>query len=127
MGLYQGSFTELDADVRAADVAIRDSAGNQLSGFDSTRPANAALTSVAGSATSVTILAANAARRKFYVHNDSAKNLKLAFAATASATAFTILLGAGAAYESPLNGYTGIVTGIWTSAAGFARVTEVTT
>ena len=114
-------------DVRANVTAMVDSAGVQLSGFDSTRPATAKLTSVTGSAVSVTILAANAARRQFLVVNESTKSLYLAFAATASTTAYTVHVASQNLYVSPLNTYTGIITGIWTAANGNARVTDITT
>jgi len=110
---------------RAIDVAMVDATGDQLTGFDSSRPASAVLTSVAGSAVSVVLLAANAARRQWMIVNDSTKTLKVAFAATASATAFSILLGAGAAYESSRDSYTGVIAGIWASANGNARMTEI--
>lgn len=48
-------------------------------------------------------------------------------AAVASATAFTILIGGGQTYVSNNDGYTGQITGIWDSANGSARITEVTT
>jgi hypothetical protein len=84
------------------------------------------LTTVAASATSVSLLASNAARRQAIIMNDGSKTLYVAFAATASATAFTKLIGAGMQYETPLNGYTGAISGIWSSASGNARITEIT-
>mgnify|MGYP001566810534 FL=1 len=126
MGLYLGSFRTI-GDARAADVAVVDGFGNQLTGFDSSRPATATLTSVASSAVSVVLLASNAVRRRFIIVNDSTKLLYVALAATASATAFSIPIAKEGVYESPLNDYTGVISGIWTSANGFARVTEITT
>lgn len=82
-------------------------------------------TSVAGSATSVTLLASNASRKGFSIYNDSTAVLKVAFAASASATAFNILLQPNAYYENNVL-YTGIITGIWASATGNARVGEFT-
>lgn len=91
-----------------------------------TPPSTATLTNVASSATSVSILASQVGRKKFFITNLSTSSLYLAFAATASPTAFTILLPAGGSYESALYDYTGAISGIWSSANGFAYVTEVT-
>lgn len=126
MSLFQGSYRPL-GDAIAVDVAILDPTGAQLSGFDASRPATAAITNVPSSATSVTILAANAARRQVIIQNKSTKVLYLAFAATATLSLFTVIVAANGVYESPLNGYTGLITGIWSAVNGSAVVTEVTT
>jgi hypothetical protein len=94
---------------------------------DPSRPASAALTSVAASAISVSLLASNAARRQVIIVNDGNKTLYIAFAATTSTTAFTVRLGGGNEYVSELNSYTGAISGIWDSANGSARITEITT
>jgi len=87
---------------------------------------SATLSNVASSASSVTIIASNTNRRKIIVCNDSTSRLLLKFGATASATDFTIALAGGAIYESPFGAvYTGIIDGIWDSANGAARVTEM--
>ncbi len=126
MGLYNGSFLEL-TNATAAVVAMVDANGDQLAGFDSSRPANAALASVPSSITSVVLAAANPARRQLVIVNVSTKVLSVAFAATASVAAFSFQLAANGIYESPINGYTGIVSGIWAAVNGSAKVTEVTT
>lgn len=113
-------------DVRAAAVAVVDTTGTQLSGFDSSRPTTATLTTVASSATSVSLLAANPARRRFVVVNESSKTLFIAFAATATLTAYTVSVAGGMVYEGVLNDYTGVVSGIWSTANGNARITEIT-
>ena len=114
-------------DVRAAAVAVVDTTGTQLGGFDSSRPANATLSTVGASITPVTLLVANAARRRFTIVNEGVKTLFVAFAATASATAYTAAIAGGGVYEGVLNDYTGIVTGVWSAANGNARITEITT
>lgn len=87
---------------------------------------SAAITSVAGAAVSTTVLAANAARKGAYFYNESTAILYLAFAATASTTAYTVQLAAGGYYEMPEKPlYTGLITGIWASANGNVRVTEL--
>lgn len=82
-------------------------------------------TSVASSATTVTLLAANGLRRGATIWNNSTAVLYVNFGATASATACVVKMVADAYYEVPY-GYTGAISGIWASANGFARVVEVT-
>ena len=108
------------------DVAVIDGNGDQLIGFDPSRPATATLTSVASSVVSVVLLASNPARRKFIIYNDSTKKLFIAFAATASASAYTIQLPLNGAFEAQMNDYTGVVSGIWSAANDNARITEIT-
>lgn len=85
---------------------------------------SATLSNVAGSASSVTLLAANTARLGATVHNDSVSTLFVKFGSVASATSFTVRMVSQAYYEVPF-GYTGIITGIWSVATGSARVTEL--
>jgi hypothetical protein len=88
--------------------------------------ATAALSNVAASITNVTLLAANANRRRTVIVNDSTSNLRIKFGATASSTSFTYLLYPQDTYESvPFREYLGIIDGIWESAVGSARVTEM--
>jgi len=82
------------------------------------------LANVAGSVTSVTIRAANSARRSLIIYNDSASDVYLAYGATASTTSFTILLPSLGTTTITGAEYAGIVTGIWNTAVGNARVTE---
>lgn len=84
----------------------------------------AALTNVASSASSVAILALNAARIGATIYNDSTAILYLKFGATASATSYTVQLGPSDYFETPF-GYSGQIDGIWVSANGNARVTEL--
>jgi hypothetical protein len=90
------------------------------------KAATATLSNVASSATNVTLLASNSARKGAAIYNDSTQNLYLKLGATASTSSFTVLLVAGAYYELPTTSvYTGIIDGIWASANGSARVTEL--
>jgi len=92
------------------------------------RPAPAATgtaTSVAGSASNVTLLAANTARIGGTIFNDSSADLFVKLGATASATSFTIKMATDGYFVVPAN-YTGIIDGIWGSATGDARITEIT-
>lgn len=86
----------------------------------------ATLTNVSSSATSVSILAANTARVGAAIYNDSTQVLYLKFGATASTSSFTVKMASGAYYEFPLPVYTGAVDGLWSSANGYARITELT-
>jgi hypothetical protein len=85
------------------------------------------ITSVSGSASSVTILASNANRKNATFYNDSSATLYLALTSSAaSTTAYTIQLPSNGYYELPIGKiYTGTITGIWSSATGAVRVTEL--
>lgn len=72
-----------------------------------------------------TLLAPNKLRLGATVYNDSSAHLYLSFGSIATTSNFTVILISGAYYEVPF-GYTGIITAIWDSSTGFARVTELT-
>lgn len=83
-------------------------------------------TNVAASAADILILAANANRRGATVYNDSTATLSLLLGATvASTTNFTTQILGGGYYEVPF-GYTGQIRGLWATATGSARMTELT-
>lgn len=92
--------------------------------------ASETVTRVSSSATVVTLKASNGSRRSLKIVNESTSGLYVKFGATATATDYTVYLPPGtlaagyAYYEAPLPIYTGIVTGIWSSANGAAQVTE---
>lgn len=85
---------------------------------------------VAGSTSSVTVLASNTSRNGATFYNDSTAICYLLIGTgTASSTVFSVYLGPSMLYELPLfkgGTYTGIVSGIWASATGNMRVTEYT-
>lgn len=109
--------------VEALGVVIMDDQGNQVSATAGT----GTVTSVADSASSQTLLAANTSRKGCIIHNDSTVVLYIKFGTTASATSFTVRLVPQGSYEMSGPIYTGIITGIWASdASGAARVTELT-
>lgn len=87
--------------------------------------ANATLSNVAGSASSVTLLASNTSRLGAIIVNDSTAILYVKEGSVASATSYTYILFQYDTIEIPF-GYNGIITGIWASATGSARVTENT-
>ena len=85
---------------------------------------------VASSATVVTLIASNTSRLGATIYNDSTALLYLKLGASASTSDFTAVVAPltssiGGYYEVPF-GYTGIITGIWASATGNARVGELT-
>jgi len=82
-------------------------------------------TNIASSITNVTLLSANTARLGATIFNDSTSNLGLKLGATASATSFTVKMQPDSYFEVPF-GYYGIIDGIWNSAVGSARITELT-
>lgn len=87
--------------------------------------ASATRTDVTSSASNVTLLALNTARKGATIYNDSTKKLYVKFGTTATTTDFTVLMNAGDYYEVPF-GFTGRIDGIWASANGAARMTELT-
>lgn len=86
----------------------------------------ATLASVNDTASSATLLAANANRVGFAIFNDSAASLYVKYGTTASTTSFTFLIDPYGFYEFAGAGvYTGRIDGIWSSdSTGAARVTE---
>ena len=100
-------------------VSLANSDGT-LMGLSST----ATQTSVAGATSSTSLLASNAARLGATVYNDSTAILYLLLGSgTASTSAYSVQMAAGAYYEVPF-GYTGAIKAIWASATGAARITE---
>jgi len=81
------------------------------------------ITTVAASASAVSLLAANTDRKSARIVNDSTAVLYVALGETASATNYTAKLAADEAFN--FDGYTGAVSGIWASATGNARITEL--
>ncbi len=108
--------------VRAKSLAI------SAAGAAKVEPAvavSATLSNVASSASNVTLLASNAARKGAAIYNDSTQILYVKFGATASATSFVVAMAAASYYEFPQPVFTGIVDGLWAAAQGSARVTEI--
>jgi hypothetical protein len=85
---------------------------------------------VGASASPVTVLAANAARIGATIANDStAICYVLLGAGTVSTSLYTVAMPGnanGVAYYEAPYGFTGIITALWASATGNARVTEIT-
>jgi hypothetical protein len=125
LSVSTGGTREL-GESRAVDVVLIDEFGNPIFGFNPDRPDNATLSNVSSSVTSVSLLAANPARRGFVIYNDSTKTLRVAFGVAASATTFSVLIPAKATYSGDLDGFTGELFGIWEALNGSARITELT-
>lgn len=102
--------------------------GSVLVDASGSRAATATNSNVASSATSVTILASNTSRKGASVYNDSTQILYLNLQGNAASTSnYTTQIGPQGFYELPPPAiYTGTITGIWASANGNARVTELT-
>jgi hypothetical protein len=87
--------------------------------------ATATLSNVSASATSVTGLSANSARKGWEVENDSDEELLVKRGTTASSTSFSIRVPPRGAYrELGPRVYTGRLDFIWGAASGAGRVTE---
>lgn len=102
-------------------------AGGGLGGGEATDVsalASAPTTSVAGSATSVTLKAANPLRRYFSIFNNSTSTLYVAFQATATQASAVVPIEAGGYYEMPKPLYVGDISGIWAAANGNASICE---
>jgi hypothetical protein len=85
---------------------------------------NATTTTVGASVTSIVVLSANSSRKTATFQSASGSGLlHLKFGASASLTDYTVLLSSGDFYELPIS-YTGVVSGIWSSASGSVLVTE---
>lgn len=107
-----------DAQLRATPVPI--------SGTVSTTSAaasTATIARVATTASSVVLLAANASRKKAIIMTETGAANYVAFAATASLTAYTYLLGSTTVLE--VTGYTGVISVIRASGSGNIQVTEL--
>ena len=93
--------------------------------------ATSTLANVASSATSVSLLAANNNRKTAIIINDSTSDLYVVLNASAASTTNYSLFLAAKVGNTPsflaINGddYSGEIRGIWSSANGFARITEI--
>ena len=86
---------------------------------------NANIISVAGSTSSVSILASNNARKGVNVYNDSSSAMYLAFSSTASTSTYTVKISSGGYYEMTDPVYVGALSAVWDTATGNARITEL--
>lgn len=90
-------------------------------------PANApTLANVTASASSVPLFASNHKRIGAILVNDSSATLYLKYGDTASTTDYSYKILGNQTWEMPDPVYTGLIDGIWDSATGTARCTELT-
>lgn len=121
--IVDGSGNVIGSTTNALDVNIKSSTSITA---NPSAPSTSSVSSVASSATSVTLLSSNASRKKFLIFNDSTQTLYVKLGTTASSSDYTIQLSSNQWYESFPNDYTGRIDGIWSSANGNARITELT-
>jgi len=95
--------------------------GQVVPGGSPAKATTSPTTSVASSATSVTLLALNTSRKYAAFRNDSTSVAYIAKSGTATTSSVYLLQPQGYLY---LDDYTGIVTAIWVTANGFMRMEE---
>lgn len=117
--------TTLGQKTSANSLAVVISSDQSPIPVTSSLSSTAAITSVSNAITTGVVLASNTARRGFIVYNDSLAIVFLAFAATASTTAFSVKMQPGSEYEPGID-YTGVISAIASAAVGALRVTEFT-
>ena len=83
------------------------------------------ISSVAAAVSSVPLLGSRSGRSGVVIVNDGAAILYVAYAPVASLTAFTYKVPPGAVLEMAQPVYSGPISGIWSSADGSARITEL--
>lgn len=89
-------------------------------------PASAAtLSNQTASDSNATLLSANNKRTGVIIHNDSSASLYVKYGAAASSSSYTYKLLGAQTWEMPDPVYTGQIDGIWDSATGTARITEL--
>lgn len=94
--------------------------------FRAKQASTAAVTSVASSASAVTLLAANAERKSALFFNDSTATLYLKFGVGAAPSSFTVKIAPGGYADMSDVVYTDIITGVWDAANGYCNITELT-
>lgn len=130
------SSGEAYASIRQGGNVANVNASNQLLVLDGSAasilalmsPSTGTMTSVAITTSSVSLLAANAARKGWSVMNDSTKTIYIAMGATATTSAYTVRIASNAYYESlGERVYVGAISVIGaTGVTGNAAVTEYT-
>lgn len=119
LSVLSGASTSAKQDIANASLASIDSKLGSSTGT---------ITQQAQSTSSQVLLPANAGRKGFYLYNNSGQKIFVAFAATASSSAFTLLVAANSGYESSQNAcYKGIISGVFGgSGGGNVQITEMT-
>lgn len=109
-----------------ASLALSSDITNLSTTLMGVRVAGASVTaSVASSATAVTIQAANGSRKGLTIVNDSTQILYIKYDSTVTTSLYTFKLFPQMTFIMDEPFYTGVVSGIWASANGAAKVTEL--
>lgn len=124
-GGSDGNSTPIVAGQQTASASIPVVLASDQPAIPNPSASSATITSVAGSGSSTTLKASNSARKGLIIFNDSSAALYIKFGATASTSSFSIKLFPYETYAMDTVIYTGIIDGIWDSATGNARVTEL--
>lgn len=114
-------------------IAIGDDLGNLVDVISNAlkvtiaTPSTGTFSSVTSVTTATTILASNSLRKGATISNASVSSLHLLLSATGtvSLTTYSVVMLANSYFEVPF-GYTGTIQGIWVTANGSAKVTELT-
>lgn len=85
---------------------------------------SATLTNVSNSASSFSLLASNANRKGVFLYNNSGTSCNVAFASTASTSAFSFVLTTHSTYTMTPPIYTGAISAICNAGSGNTQVTE---
>ena len=117
------AFIDLGVVGEAKRVVIFDSSGNEVT-IGSASSSTATLTNKTSSQASQSFLASNTSRKGATIFNDSAAVLYIAYAATATSTAFTYRINPNEQWNMPVL-FTGAISGIWEESQGAARITEL--
>lgn len=133
LGVRRDTPTALGADGDYIPPTFDLLGAQHVSHVHASKMATPTLSNVAGSASSVTLLSANTARRQVILVNDSSAICYVKFGTTASTTSYTVQMAAIAnsqaahlILEEP-SIYTGRIDAIWASATGNMRISEVAT
>ena len=105
--------------------AITNSAGWIVYNVESGFPV-VIVTTVVSTIGLVTILTNNVLRRGASIYNFSTQPFYFKLGASADTTSYTLMMVSSGYYELPKPVYTGIISGLWGSANGYALISELT-
>jgi hypothetical protein len=120
-GDYRTAIVVGDPDSAAGAAPVSAALGMRV---NEAKSSTSTLANVTAATSSTTLRAAETARRAVIIVNDSTAVCYVKYGTGASSTSYTYLMQPGEALREER--YTGIITGIWVSVNGAARVTELT-
>lgn len=106
-------------------VMVQNSANWAVYALDS-QALGSVVSAIASTVGTVTLAAANTRRVSLAIYNASTNPLFMRLGASATTAAYTLMMVGSGYYELPRPIYSGIITGIWQTAAGSAFITETT-